>query len=141
MKRVIIVNGPNLNLLGKREPDFYGVERFESFFETLKKKKYFSGIEIIYRQSNHEGSIVDLLQEVGFYTEVGIVINAGAYTHTSIAIADAIRSIPSKVIEVHMTNIYAREHYRKQSFISSVCDGSICGFGLRSYELAILALI
>lgn len=141
MKRVIIVNGPNLNLLGKREPDFYGVERFESFFETLKKKKYFSVIEIIYRQSNHEGSIVDLLQKVGFSTEVGIVLNAGAYTHTSIAIADAIRSIPAKVIEVHMTNIYAREPYRKQSFISSVCYGSICGFGLRSYELAIMALI
>ena len=140
MKRVIIVNGPNLNLLGKREPDFYGVERFESFFETLKKK-YFSGIEIIYRQSNHEGGIVDLLQEVGFSTEVGIVLNAGAYTHTSIAISDAIRSIPAKVIEVHMTNIFARESYRKQSFISSVCDGSICGFGLRSYELAIMALI
>ncbi|HEX9232482.1 MAG TPA: type II 3-dehydroquinate dehydratase [Blattabacteriaceae bacterium] len=140
MKRVIIINGPNLNLLGKREPDFYGVERFESFFKKLKKK-YFSGIEIISRQSNHEGSIVDLLQEVGFSTEVGIVLNAGAYTHTSIAISDAIRSIPAKVIEVHMTNIYAREPYRKQSFISSVCDGSICGFGLRSYELAIMALI
>lgn len=84
---------------------------------------------------------MDLLQEVGFSTEVGIVLNAGAYTHTSIAISDAIRSIPAKVIEVHMTNIYAREPYRKQSFISSACDGSICGFGLRSYELAIMALI
>src|SRR5437773_774016 len=138
MKRVTIVNGPNLNLLGKREPDFYGFERFESFFETLKKKKYISGIEFIYHKINHEGSIVDFIQEVGFYPEGGIVLNAGALTHTSIAIADAIRSIPAKVIEVHLTNIYAREPFRKQSFISSVCNGSICGLGLRSYELAIM---
>ena len=134
MKRIQIINGPNLNLLGKREPSVYGNQSFESYLEELKTR--FPEIELSYFQSNVEGELVNKLQEVGFDAE-GIIMNAGAYTHTSIAIADAIRSITAPVIEVHISNVYQRESYRHQSYLSAVCKGCIIGFGLDSYRLAI----
>ncbi|MDD4490627.1 MAG: type II 3-dehydroquinate dehydratase [Paludibacter sp.] len=134
MKRIQIINGPNLNLLGKREPSVYGNQSFESYLEELKTR--FPEIELSYFQSNVEGELVNKLQEVGFDVE-GIIMNAGAYTHTSIAIADAIRSITAPVIEVHISNVYQRESYRHQSYLSAVCKGCIIGFGLDSYRLAI----
>ncbi|WP_185873795.1 type II 3-dehydroquinate dehydratase [Blattabacterium cuenoti] len=138
MKKISIINGPNLNLLGKREPNLYGTENFIDYLNKIKKKKIFSNIEISYYQSNYEGKIIDFLHKIGFNYD-GIILNAGAYTHTSLGIADAIKAITSPVIEVHISNIYAREHFRKQSFLSSVCQGSILGFGLKSYELGILS--
>jgi 3-dehydroquinate dehydratase II len=137
MKKITIINGPNLNLLGVREPELYGHENFSDYIEKLKKK-YFSDIEIIYYQNNSEGKIIDILHTVGFQSN-GIILNAGAYTHTSIGIADAIKSIPSPVIEVHISNIYSRESFRKKSFLSAVCNGTIFGFGLKSYELGIIS--
>jgi len=132
--KILILNGPNLNLLGKREPEIYGSNDFESYFEKLKGE--FPAISLEYFQSNHEGAIVDKIQEVGFeYT--GIVLNAGAYTHTSVAIADAIKAVISPVIEVHISNIFTREEFRHHSFISPVSVGIISGFGLNSYKLAI----
>ncbi|MEZ5007363.1 MAG: type II 3-dehydroquinate dehydratase [Chitinophagales bacterium] len=134
--KLVIINGPNLNLLGKREPGIYGNKTFEMYFEELKSK---FDVELEYYQSNSEGSLVDKIQEAGFSTN-GIIINAGAYTHTSVALADAIRAIDAPVIEVHISNTAAREAFRHNSFISSVCLGTITGFGLNSYELAIRAL-
>lgn len=134
MKEFIIINGPNLNLIGKREPEIYGNESFEDFISNLNNKLV--GTQIEYFQSNIEGKIIDKLQEVGF-TYKGIILNAGGYTHTSVAIADAISSITTPVIEVHISNIYAREEFRRKSLIAPVCKGSISGFGLRSYALAI----
>jgi len=134
----IILNGPNLNLLGKREPDVYGHRSFEEFLEELQKK--YSEHSIRYFQSNHEGALIDTLHEYGFQVD-GIVFNAGAYTHTSIAIADAIRAIPTPVIEVHISNVFKRESFRHHSAIAEACLGSISGFGLDSYRLAIEALI
>jgi 3-dehydroquinate dehydratase-2 len=134
---ILIINGPNLNLLGKREPAIYGNKDFDSFLKELKND--FPQHTINYFQSNHEGSIIDKLHEEGFSAD-GIVLNAGAYTHTSLAIADAIKSISSPVIEVHISNVFAREDFRKHSFLSPVCKGCICGFGLDSYRLAIVAL-
>lgn len=139
MKKIVIINGANLNLLGYREPELYGNKTFESFFKILKNKSIFSNIEIQYYQSNHEGGIIDLLHKFSLVN--GIILNAGAYTHTSIAITDAIKSIKIPVIEVHITNIYSRESFRKKSYISTVCKGSICGFGLKSYELALMSFI
>jgi 3-dehydroquinate dehydratase II len=133
-----IINGPNLNLLGKREPEIYGHQSFEVFFEILKPK--FPQLLLHYYQSNVEGEIINKIQEVGFSFD-GIVINAGAYTHTSIAIADAIKSITTKCVEVHLSNVYTREEYRHVSFLGKNCIGSISGFGLKSYELAIQSFI
>lgn len=135
MKRILILNGPNLNLLGKRETDIYGSESFEDFFVEIKEV-YNSGIQLMYFQSNIEGEIVDKLQEVGFKYE-GIILNAGGYTHTSVAIRDAISAITTPVIEVHISNIYAREEFRQHSLLSAVCKGVIAGFGLESYVMAL----
>lgn len=132
--KVIIINGPNLNLLGKREPEVYGSESFETYFETLKN--LFNTIELTYYQSNIEGELISKLQEVGFSYD-GIILNAGAYTHTSIGIADAIKAITTPVVEVHISNTFSRETFRHQSFISPHAKGVIIGFGLKSYELAL----
>jgi len=132
--KILIINGPNLNLLGKREPDIYGSQTFEDFFEILKNK--FPQIYLEYYQSNIEGEIINKLHEVGFSYD-GIVLNAGAYTHTSIAISDAISAIKTPVVEVHISNVHVREEYRHHSFLSKNCAGIIIGFGLQSYSLAI----
>ena len=134
MKKIIIVNGPNLNLLGQRETDIYGNKSFEDFFNDLKNK--FSSVKIEYYQSNIEGEIIDKLQEVGFSLD-GIILNAAAYTHTSVGIADAIAAIKTPVIEVHISKIHSREEFRHKSLISKNVKGIICGFGLQSYELAL----
>lgn len=134
MKRIQIINGPNLNLLGKREPSVYGSMSFEEYLEKLKLQH--PDIELVYYQSNVEGELVNKIQEVGFDFD-GIIINAGAYTHTSIAIADAIRAIETPAVEVHISNVFQREEYRHTSFLSEVCKGCIVGFGLDSYRLAI----
>jgi 3-dehydroquinate dehydratase II len=136
--RIQIINGPNINLLGKREPTIYGNESFESYLEKLRMK--YPDIQFDYYQSNVEGLLIDRIQQCGFTVD-GIVLNAGAYTHTSIALQDAIRAITAPVIEVHISNVHARESYRHVSLISSACKGVICGFGLRSYDLAIQALL
>ncbi len=136
--RIQIINGPNLNLLGKREPEVYGSQSFETFFNTLTKS--FAPVELHYYQSNVEGEIINKLQEVGFSFD-GIILNAGAYTHTSIAIHDAIGAISSPVVEVHISNIYAREEFRHMSVITSKCAGLITGFGLQSYALALIYLM
>lgn len=137
MKKIVIINGPNLNLLGTREKDIYGTSSFENYFEQLKKQ--FSQIELSYFQSNIEGEIIDKLHEVGFDAD-GILINAGGYTHTSVAIADAIKAIKSPVVEVHISNVYAREDFRHVSYLGRNCVGSVTGFGLKSYALAVAAL-
>jgi 3-dehydroquinate dehydratase II len=134
MKRIQIINGPNLNLLGKREPGVYGNLSFEEYFENLKSR--FNDYELLYFQSNSEGEIIDKIHEVGFSLD-GIILNAGAYTHTSVAIADAIRSVTSPVVEVHISNVFKREAFRHHSFLSEACKGCIVGFGLDSYRLAI----
>lgn len=132
--KIIIINGPNLNLLGKREPEIYGKESFENYFETLKSK--FSGIELSYFQSNHEGEIIDKIHEIGFSYD-GIIINAGGLTHTSVALADAIGGIKTSTVEVHISNIHAREEFRKHSYLTPKCKGIISGLGLKGYELAL----
>ena len=133
MKEISIINGPNLNLLGQREVSIYGSTSFEEYLEVLKKK--FPNVKISYFQSNVEGEIVTQIQKDS--SKDGIIINAGAYTHTSIAIADAISAIKAPVIEVHISNILAREEFRHKSFLSPVCKGSLLGFGLKGYELAL----
>ncbi|HNZ62156.1 MAG: type II 3-dehydroquinate dehydratase [Paludibacteraceae bacterium] len=138
MKHIQIINGPNLNLLGEREPSVYGNKSFNNFFDELKKQ--FPDVKLEYFQSNSEGEIIDKLQEIGFSFD-GIILNAGAYTHTSIAISDAIRSIKSPVIEVHISNVFQRESYRHHSYLSEVCKGCIIGFGLNSYRLAVEAIL
>jgi 3-dehydroquinate dehydratase-2 len=132
--KLLIINGPNLNLLGKRETSMYGTEDFESFFKKLKGK--FPSLHLTYFQSNIEGEIVDKIHEFGFSFD-GIILNAGAYTHTSIAIRDAIAGIQTPVIEVHISNTLSREDFRHKSVIGPVCKGCIMGFGLESYRLAI----
>lgn len=139
MMKIAIINGPNLNLLGVREPAVYGNRAFEGFFEGLKEK-YAGVAELTYFQSNHEGDLIDHMQSIGFDYH-GIVLNAGAYTHTSIAIADCISAITTPVIEVHISNVHSRESFRHHSMISAVCKGVIAGFGLDSYRLAIEAII
>jgi 3-dehydroquinate dehydratase-2 len=132
--KILILNGPNLNLLGKREPETYGKLSFEEFFNTLKSR--FAVVEFEYYQSNVEGELINKLHEVGFsYT--GIILNAGAYTHTSIALHDAIAAIKTPVVEVHISNIYAREEFRHKSLITSKCAGLITGFGMDGYALAV----
>ena len=136
---ILIINGPNLNLLGKREKSVYGENSFESYLEFLRNK--YSEHQLVYFQSNIEGELINTLHQYGFGDTDGIVLNAGAYTHTSIAISDAIRAINVPVIEVHICNIHAREAYRHTSMIAAACKGSIAGFGMDSYRLAIEALI
>lgn len=138
MKTITIINGPNLNLLGKREPEIYGNEDFDTFLIKLKLEH--ADVHIEYFQSNIEGEIIDRLQIAGF-TSQGIVLNPGGYTHTSVAIGDAIASIPAPVVEVHISNIHAREEFRKISHISAKAKGTICGLGLKGYSLAIDYLI
>lgn len=135
--KVQIINGPNLNLLGVREPDIYGHEGFGNFLEQLRKA--YPEVQIDYFQSNVEGFMIDKIHEVGF-TYDGIILNAGAYTHTSVALHDAIRSITTPVIEVHISNVFCREEFRHHSMISPACKGVICGFGLDGYRLALEAL-
>ncbi len=138
MKKIIIINGPNLNLLGKREPQLYGSLSFSEFLETIKDK--YSNLELDYYQSNIEGELIDKLQEVGFSYD-GIILNAAAYTHTSVGIRDAIQAIETPVVEVHISNTYSREEFRHFSYISPVAKGVIVGFGLQSYELAIQSFL
>ena len=140
--RIQIINGPNLNLLGRREPGIYGRSSFEDYLPQLRSR--YPDVQIDYYQSNVEGLLIDKMQEVGALQEEpcdGIVLNAGAYTHTSIALHDCIRSMHCPVIEVHISNVHQREAFRHQSMISSACKGVICGFGLDSYRLAIEAII
>ena len=132
--KIIIINGPNLNLLGKREPEVYGNETFESYFEKLQVQ--FPTVTLEYFQSNIEGEIISKIQEIGFDYD-GIVLNAGAYTHTSIGIGDTIKSITTPVVEVHISNTFSRESFRHQSYISPNAKGIVIGFGLKSYELAL----
>jgi len=138
MKKVIIINGPNLNLLGKREPEIYGNLTFKDFFNDLKNK--YPQFELMCYQSNIEGELIDKIQEVGFPYD-GIILNAAAYTHTSVGIGDAIKAIEAPVIEVHISNTFAREEFRHQSYISPNAKGVILGFGLQSYELAIQSFL
>ena len=136
--KIQIINGPNINLLGKREPGIYGSTSFDDYLCRLRAA--YPDLSLEYYQSNIEGKLIDKIQEVGFeYT--GIVLNAGAYTHTSIALQDAIRAITSPVVEVHISNVHKREEFRHKSMISCACAGVICGFGLDSYRLAIEALL
>jgi len=135
--KIQIINGPNLNLLGKREKEIYGEVDFEKFLKLLKE--HFEDVELEYYQSNVEGEIINKIQEVGFNCH-GIVLNAGGYTHTSVAIADAIAAVKAPVVEVHISNIFAREEFRHVSLIGPKCKGSISGFGLDSYRLAIESL-
>lgn len=132
--KIIIINGPNLNLLGKREPEIYGKESFENYFETLKSQ--YSHIDLSYFQSNHEGEIIDKIHEIGFSYD-GIILNAGGLTHTSVALADSIGGIKTPTVEVHISNIHAREEFRKHSFLTPKCKGIISGLGLKGYELAL----
>ncbi|KAA6439986.1 type II 3-dehydroquinate dehydratase [Dyadobacter flavalbus] len=134
MKKILILNGPNLNLLGKREPGVYGNQSFEDYFETLKN--LFPETELIYFQSNHEGALIDKIHETGFSFD-GIIINAGGYTHTSVALADALSAVTTPAVEVHISNIHAREPFRHHSYLTSRCKGMICGLGLKGYEMAI----
>lgn len=138
MKHILIVNGPNLNLLGVREPQVYGNRTFEDYFQELKRQ--YPQIALEYYQSNVEGELINKLQEVGFSYD-GIILNAGGYSHTSVAIHDAIAAITTPVVEVHISNIYAREEYRHHSLLSGACKGIICGLGLQGYDLAIQSLI
>ena len=132
--KIIIINGPNLNLLGKREPEIYGLHSFEDYFKELQNK--FSALDLYYFQSNIEGEIIDKLHEVGFSYD-GIILNAAAYTHTSVGIGDAVKAIETPVIEVHISNVHAREEFRHHSYIAANARGVIAGFGLKSYDLAI----
>lgn len=134
MKKIMIINGPNLNLLGVREKSIYGSQDFQSFFAALKQE--YGSVELSYFQSNHEGAIIDKLHEIGFSYD-GVVLNAGAYTHTSVAIGDAIASITTPVVEVHISNVHKREAFRHHSYLAPNCVGVICGFGLNSYKLGI----
>jgi 3-dehydroquinate dehydratase II len=138
MKKIIVINGPNLNLLGKREPEIYGTQSFENYFKTLKKK--FPQVEFHYFQSNVEGLLIDKIHETGFSFH-GIIINPGGYSHTSVAIADAIASVSAPVVEVHISNVHSREEYRTNLITSSKCKGVISGLGLDGYEFAVEFLL
>ena len=138
--KIQIINGPNLNLLGQREPGIYGSESFDGYLPKLRER--FPNVEIDYYQSNVEGELINKMQETGFFGGYdGIVLNAGAYTHTSVALQDCIRSLRCPVIEVHISNVHKREEFRHKSLISCACLGVICGFGLDSYRLAVAALV
>jgi len=138
MKKLIIINGPNLNLLGKREPAIYGSHTFTEFLDEIKTK--YPDVQLTYYQSNIEGELIDKLQEVGFSYD-GIILNAAAYTHTSVGLGDAVKAIETPVVEVHISNSFSREEFRHQSFISPNARGVILGFGLQSYELAIQSFL
>ncbi len=136
--KIIIINGPNLNLLGKREPSIYGSQTFEDYFKELNSK--FENIELSYYQSNIEGELIDKIHETGFSFD-GIILNAAAYTHTSVSIGDAVKGVQTPVVEVHISNVYERESFRHSSYIAPHVKGIIAGFGLQSYELAIRSFI
>ncbi len=136
--KIAIINGPNLNLLGKREPDIYGISSFEDYLDKLKSE--YCQIEFLYFQSNIEGELISKIQEVGFDYN-GIILNAAAYTHTSVGIADVVKAVTTPVVEVHISNIYARESFRHNSFIAPYTKGVISGFGLKSYELALQSFL
>ena len=136
--KIQIINGPNLNLLGVREPGIYGNSSFESYLPQLRQR--FPDVEIDCYQSNNEGRLIDKLQEVGFTCD-GVVLNAGAYTHTSVALHDCVRSLPCPVVEVHISNVHQREAFRHHSYLSPVCLGVICGFGLKGYEMAVEGIL
>ncbi len=138
MKTIWIINGPNLNLLGKREPEIYGAQSFEAYFQTLQKQ--FPDTQLSYFQSNSEGGLIDKIHEIGFSAD-GIILNAGGYTHTSVALTDAIAGIITPTVEVHISNVYARESFRHHSYLSKNCIGIICGFGLDGYRMAISHLL
>ena len=139
MKKILIVNGPNLNLLGRREPGIYGAQAFDDYLPRLRQR--YPDVEIDYYQSNHEGELIDKIQQEGFGRTDGIVLNAGAYTHTSVALHDCIRAIRVPVVEVHISTVHQREDFRHHSYLSPACRGVICGFGLDSYRLAVEALV
>lgn len=136
--KIQIINGPNINLLGRREPGVYGTRSFEDYLEELKSR--YPQVSLEYYQSNVEGEMINKIHEVGFCYD-GIILNAGAYTHTSIALQDAIRAVKTPVVEVHISNVHQREEFRHKSMISCACVGVICGFGLDSYRLAVEALL
>ncbi|RNC88572.1 MAG: type II 3-dehydroquinate dehydratase [Allomuricauda sp.] len=136
--KLIIINGPNLNLLGKREPEIYGATTFDDYFIGLQSK--FGTVQLDYFQSNIEGELIDKIQEVGF-TYDGIILNAAAYTHTSVGIADAVKAVATPTVEVHISNTFSREDFRHQSFLSPVVKGLVLGFGLQSYDLAIQSFL
>ena len=136
--KLIVINGPNLNLLGKREPEIYGSKTFEDFFKELQEK--FKNVELSYFQSNIEGEIIDKLHEVGFNYD-GVILNAAAYTHTSVGIGDAVKGIETPVVELHISNVHAREEFRHHSYIAPNAKGVIFGFGLKGYELAIQSFL
>ena len=136
--KIIIINGPNLNLLGRREPEIYGAHSFDDYFKELQNK--FSDVDLSYFQSNIEGEIIDKLHEVGFSYD-GVILNAAAYTHTSVGIGDAVKAIETPVVEVHISNVHAREEFRHYSYIAANAKGVIVGFGLKSYDLAIESLL
>ncbi|MBE9460550.1 type II 3-dehydroquinate dehydratase [Dyadobacter subterraneus] len=134
MKKILILNGPNLNLLGTREPTVYGNQSFEDYFKGLKNE--FPKVQLHYYQSNHEGDLIDKIHEVGFSFD-GIIVNAGGYSHTSVALADALSAVTTPAVEVHISNIYKRESYRHHSYLTDRCKGMISGLGLKGYELAL----
>lgn len=138
-KQILIINGPNLNLLGTREPEIYGNQTFLDYYKTLENK-FTDTIDLSYFQSNHEGQLIDKIHEVGFSID-GIILNAGGLTHTSIALGDAIGAVKTPVIEVHISNIHAREEFRHHSFLSAKCKGVIVGFGLKGYDLALQTFV
>lgn len=138
MKKIAIINGPNLNLTGRREPEVYGSTTFEQYLHQLRNAH--PEVQITYHQSNLEGQLIDLIQHLGFEAD-GLIVNLGGYSHTSVALRDALLAVPAPKIEVHLSNIFAREDYRHHSYISSACRGLICGLGLQGYELALLNLL
>lgn len=138
MKRIEIVNGPNLNLTGRREPEVYGTTTMEECVDELRR--LFPEVEITYYQSNVEGELIDEIQRVGFETD-GLIVNLGGYSHTSVALRDALLAVPAPKVEVHLSNIFAREEYRHHSLITSACRGMVCGLGLQGYELALRSLV
>lgn len=138
MKHIEIINGPNLNLTGKREPEVYGSTTMEEYLEGLRAR--FPEVEIAYYQSNVEGELIDYIQKVGFAAD-GLIVNLGGYSHTSVALRDALLAVPAPKVEVHLSNIFAREEYRHHSLITSACRGMVCGLGLQGYELALRAML
>ncbi|MFZ1107850.1 MAG: type II 3-dehydroquinate dehydratase [Rhodomicrobium sp.] len=140
MKTVFVLNGPNLNLIGQREPEIYGADTLASIEQSLREQAAKAGLEIVFRQTNHEGVLVDWIQEAR-HDASALILNAGAFTHTSIAILDALRALSAPVVEVHLSNIFKRESYRHHSYVSPAATGVICGFGAQGYRLALAALI
>ncbi|MGX8712223.1 MAG: type II 3-dehydroquinate dehydratase [bacterium] len=138
MKKIEIINGPNLNLTGRREPEVYGTTTMEETIESLRR--FFPEVELVYYQSNVEGELIDEIQRAGFSAD-GLIVNLGGYSHTSVALRDALLAVPIPKVEVHLSNIFAREEYRHHSLITSACRGMICGLGLQGYELALRSLI